>query len=158
MLIASMKCRPWNQSAMILFCRTIIATAPTPAMLRPMPIPAGPADAALIIGPEHHEAEAGAQHKAIAEPPAQQPDRDCGEAAQQHERADQGAERRVVEMEQAYQFGAERRHGLKLVAEADAAKCQRGKNEPGSGAHVTKSPSPLAGASRGAPLAPAASP
>ncbi|MEJ0019221.1 MAG: hypothetical protein WDN25_22240 [Acetobacteraceae bacterium] len=36
---------------MILFCSTIIATAPTPAMLRPMPMPAGSAAIALITGP-----------------------------------------------------------------------------------------------------------
>ena len=131
-----MKRRPVNQSAMILFCSTIIATAPTPAMLRPMPMPVGPVGGRADRRADHHQREAAAQHQPVAEPARQQAQRQRQEAAQQHERADQRAERRVVELEQPHQVGAEGRDGLVLIAKADAGERHGGKNEPGPRAHA----------------------
>ena len=51
MLIASMKRRPLNQSAITLFCSTIIATAPTPDTVRPAAMPSGPPAQALMQVP-----------------------------------------------------------------------------------------------------------
>ena len=130
-----MKRRPVNQSAMILFCSTIIATAPTPATLRPMPMPTGPAASRADQRAEHHQRKAATQHQPVAEPARQQAQRQRQEAAQQHEGADQRSERGVVELEQPHQVGAEGRDSLVLVAEADAGERHGRENEPGPGAH-----------------------
>ena len=46
-----MKRRPEKKSAIILPCRTIIATAPTPANVRPAAMPDGPSPDALTTEP-----------------------------------------------------------------------------------------------------------